>query len=283
MGVGPRHHWNVRRMATAVALLILFVGAAASVPETAGAASGGASPFEKLDLEPAPCSPSSKTSILPVPPSQVTAVESAVESVVGEHMTSLGQCAHGLLYLALTPGSEALARRVRARFGPAVQIVVGFTVWNGSPGRSPRCLSVPSDAKPPKGFTATLELDAKTVTSGANFNGHIELRNPGTTAVEVDTSGPLTVELVRPGTRDVVATYSGAIAGVGGGDLLAPGHTDTVRVVGGTARCDGGLGSAAPPGRYEAVALLSVPGSAGTGPAGDAITTFVPVQIVRAR
>lgn len=264
-------------------MLLLLVGAATSVPETAGAASGGASPIGKWDLEPAPCLPSSKTSIPPVPPSQIAAVESAVQSVVGEHMTSLGQCAHGLLYLALTPGSEALARRVRARFGPAVQIVVGFTVWNGAPGRSPHCPAVPSDAKPPKGFTATLELNAKTVTSGANLKGHIELRNPGTTAVEVDTSQPLIVDLVRPGTRDVVATYSGAIAGVGGGGLLAPGHTDTVPVVGGTARCDGGIGSAAPPGRYEAVALLSEPNGAGTGPAGDAITTLVPVRIVRAR
>jgi hypothetical protein len=91
--------------------------------------------------------------------------------------------------------------------------------------------------------------------------------------------------ITRPGTRRVVGTYSGAIGGTGFAPLLNPGESQTVGIVGGTARCDGGIGSALPPGRYYAVAEVS--GAGGNGPDGPGsmssrayFTPFVPIQIV---
>ena len=203
--------------------------------------------------------------------------------MVGKDYLSIGQCAHGLLFLMLTPGSEAMARRVRARFGPSVQIMVGFALWDGVDGRSETCPAVPSDAAPQPGIAATLELDTTTVTSGANFEGKVVFRNVGTTSVRVVTVEPIDVDLVRPGQHKVVGTYSGAVAGVGYSSVLAPGQTQAINIVGGTARCDGGTGSATPPGRYEAVGLVSGTGVTGAPPPGDTITNLVPVRVVRAR
>jgi hypothetical protein len=72
----------------------------------------------------------------------------------------------------------------------------------------------------------------------------------------MDTGQPMQAVVVRPGTTHVVGVYSGGIAGTGYGPRLAPGRSSSVDVIGGTARCDGGYGSALPPGRYQVVALV---------------------------
>jgi hypothetical protein len=58
---------------------------------------------------------------------------------------------------------------------------------------------------------------------------------------------------VRTGTRQVVAVYNGEIGGTGCGKNLTTGQSESIPVVGGTARCDGGIGSALPSGRYQAL------------------------------
>lgn len=50
--------------------------------------------------------------------------------------------------------------------------------------------------------------------------------------------------------------YSGGIAGTGYGVPLDPGQSHHVSVIGGTARCDGGIGSALPAGRYQLLAVV---------------------------
>jgi hypothetical protein len=187
------------------------------------------------------------------------------------------------LFLTLTPGSEAMAGRIRDRFGPAVQISIGFTAWYGKPGRSPLCPALPADAEPQRNITATLHLDATTVASGANLDGHVVFRNVGSSPARVLTVQPISVDLLEPGTHRIVGAYAGAIAGTGYGPLLASGQAQTVAIVGGTARCDGGLGSAVPPGRYDAVGLVSGPDVTGRPPPGDTLTNLVPVRVVRPR
>jgi hypothetical protein len=187
------------------------------------------------------------------------------------------------LFLMLTPGSEAMAQRVRARFGPSVQIMIGFTVWDGKPGRSPKCPALPLDARPQRDITATLHLDATSVVRGANLGGRVVFRNVGTSPVRVITAQPISVELVKRGTHQVVGAYSGAIAGTGYAPLLMPGQTNAVTIVGGTARCDGGVGSAAPPGRYDAIGVVSGPGVTGKPPPGNTLTNEVSVRVVPPR
>lgn len=273
----------MRRLATTLVLVLgLAVGAVTFAP-MAGAASRGSGQSASSSQYPGPCLSSTQTSIAPVAPGQVPVVENAVRALVGARFEGIGQCAHGLLFLMLTPGSEDAAQRVRARFGPSVQIMVGFTVWDGKPGRSPRCPALPTDAQPQRDITATLHLDATKVASGSNLEGHIVFRDVGTSPVRVLTVQPISVELVEPGTHRVVGSYAGAIAGTGYAPLLAPGQTQTVAIVGGTARCDGGIGSAAPPGSYDAVGLVSGPGVTGAAPPGNTLTNLLPVRIVRPR
>jgi hypothetical protein len=267
----------------ATALVLGLSAGTMTVASTAGAASPGSRPRVSSGEYPAPCLSSSETSIAPVAAAQVPVEEDAVRALVGARFEGIGQCAHGLLFLMLTPGSEATAQRVRARYGPSVQIMVGFTIWDGKPGRSPTCHALPADAKPQRDITAALHLDATTVASGANLKGHVVFRNVGSSPARVLTVQPISVDLVRPGTRQVVSAYAGAIAGTGYGPLLAPGQTQTVAVVGGTGRCDGGIGSATPPGRYDAVGLVSGPDVTGKPPPGDTLTNLVPVRVVRPR
>jgi hypothetical protein len=51
----------------------------------------------------------------------------------------------------------------------------------------------------------------------------------------------------------VVGTYDAGVGGTGFGPKVTAGHDEMIPVVFGTARCDGGVGSAMPPGRYDVV------------------------------
>ena len=211
---------------------------------------------------------------------QVAALEHAVTTLAGRHLEGVGQCGNGLVVM-LGPGSEALARRVHARFGSWVErISVGLTTWNGHPGRSPRCGSLPTSSAPPLGYSATLDLTPPRVRSGQNLEGTVVFRNRGASAVRVDSVQPVEIVITRPGTRRVVGVYSGGIAGTGYAPLLGPGQSRAVRIVGGTARCDGGLGSALPPGRYDATGEYSGPGVTGVGDIPSYFTAMVPVQVL---
>ncbi len=267
----------VRRLTVAVLALGAAWSGLAAAP--AGAAAPAAAP--SLTETPAACSAPAASIISPVPPQRITQTENEVRAVAGARFAGIGQCGRDLLLLTLTPGSEATARQVRDRFGLSVQIMVGLTVWNGEPGRSPRCPALPADATAPQGYTATVDLSSSVVVSGHDLYGHVEVRNTGTTALRVATAQPLELQLVTPGTRRVVGTYAGAVAGTGYAPLLPPGQTQAIPIVAGTARCDGGVGSALPPGRYEAVGLVSGPTVTGSAPV--VLTNFASVRVVAAK
>ena len=242
------------------------------------AAPSGAATAPSLGQTPAACSAASASIITPVSPPRLVQTEDEVRMLAGARFAGIGPCGRDLLLLTLTPGSEATARRVRDRFGLSVQIMVGLTVWNGKPGRSPRCPPLPADAAVPHGYSATVDLASPVVVSGQDLRGHVVVRNTGTRALRVVTGQPIELELVAPGTRRVVGTYAGGIAGTGYAPFLAPGQSQAIPIAAGTARCDGGVGSALPPGRYEAVGLLSGPTVTGSGP--DLLTSFAPVRVV---
>jgi hypothetical protein len=63
-------------------------------------------------------------------------------------------------------------------------------------------------------------------------------------AVRLLGSNPIEVVITKPGTRRVVGVFTGVIAGTLYSVLLMPGQTQDISIVGGTGRCDGGIGSA---------------------------------------
>lgn len=200
-----------------------------------------------------------------VPAGDLATLRQEVVAFAGSHVAGIGQCGPGTLELTLTDGSETTARAVRARFGPAVQIMVGMTVWNGHPGVSPRCGSLPTGAKWPAGVTATLRFGRTSVASGSTLTGTVVLHDRGPTRMTVEPGQPLLAVLLRPGTRRVVGVYDMVVAGVGSGTTLRTGASWSDPVLLGTARCDGGVGSALPPGRYTAIAEVTGP-TARSGP-----------------
>ncbi len=227
------------------------------------------------------------TSIPPVPTGQIQPIEKEVAAFAGKRLIGVGQCAQGHLVVMLTPGSEALAQKVRADFGPSVQIMVGWTVWNGHPGRSATCGILAAPTATPAGYSSVLQLRSRVIKIGANLTGHVAFRDTSTTrSVRVLTESPIEVVITNPGTRRVVGIFTGAIAGTAAAPMLLPGQSQNVAVVGGTGRCDGGIGSALPPGRYDAVAEVSgvaIDGPDGPGgrPSPTYFTPFVPIQVVR--
>ena len=172
-----------------------------------------------------------------------------VEAMIVDNFSSVGNGASSVM-VDLLPGREALASRVLARFGDIVEIEIGETVYCGGPGTSRRCDDVPgSDALPP-GLSLNLRLDRSSIKATEGLGGELVIRNDSPTLFEMEPGQPLMAEIVLPGTRTVVGTYSGAIAGTGYNLTLRNGQSDKIDVIVGASRCDGEPGSALPPGRY---------------------------------
>ncbi len=185
----------------------------------------------------------------------ITAVTTLVGS--GGRLQQMGACTGGPVTVGLAPGTESLAHRIWTRFGRDVSISVGLTAYDGSPGRSPRCGALEPPASLPAGLHLALRLRSRNVSSGSTLSGNVVETESGPASFFMDTGQPLEAVVVRPGTRQVVGVYSGVIAGTGYGPRLGPGESGTVPVLGGTARCDGGIGSALPPGRYQVVVRVA--------------------------
>lgn len=195
-----------------------------------------------------------------IPQARMDSTMAAIRAMAGTRFQSGGPCSSGRVFVWLTPGSEGLARQIRAKYGPAVTIAVGLTSWNGHPGRSLRCGPLPSWTTPPQGLSLSLHLKTDTVRSGdvvygAVF-GTVAMTNHGSAPFFMDTGQPLQAVIVRTGTHNVVGVFSGGTAGTGYFVSLSTGQSKSVQALVGTARCDGGVGSAVPPGKYQAVVLV---------------------------
>jgi hypothetical protein len=191
---------------------------------------------------------------------QATRIINRVNVIAGDLLQMTAACPGGPVLIGLHPGDEELAHQLLVDYGRNMAVMVGLTIYNGSPGRSPRCGRLTPSAALPLGLHLALQLQRKSVRSGGNFSGAVVVSEHGQGSFSMETGQPLVAVLVRPGTLQVVAIDSEVIAG--GGDLtqLTPGETSTIPVVGGTARCDGGLGSALPPGTYQAIVLVAPEG-----------------------
>jgi hypothetical protein len=158
--------------------------------------------------------------------------------------------------LELPPGQEALAAQIHSRFGNEVSISVGLTNYCGMPGRSPVCSSMPAATPLHSGLVLTLILARPTVRSGDFGGASLVVINLGSGVFAMDTGEPLVAQVVKPGTRRVVGTLSIPTVGTAYGRPLELGQSYTIPVLFGTARCDGGIGSATPPGRYSVLVYM---------------------------
>jgi len=158
--------------------------------------------------------------------------------------------------LGLMAGREALAAQIAKTFGPKVSITVGLTSYCGGPGRSPVCSSMPVGDPLPSGLNLKLIVEHRTIKTGDFGHATLVVSEGGPGAFQMDTGQPLVAQVVRLGTRHVVGTYDAGIGGTGYGPRLEAGQVEKIPIVFGTARCDGGLGSAMPTGRYDVVVYM---------------------------
>ena len=170
----------------------------------------------------------------------------------------IGACVGGPVTVQLAPGNETFAHVLWLRYGRKISISVGLTAYSGSPGRSPRCGVLADPSKLPVGLEVSLDLASTSIPSDSpDFTGMIVVNEDGPGTFSMDIGQPLLAVIVLSGTRQVVGLETGGIGGTGRLLNLAPGMSVTVSVVGGTARCDGGIGSALPPGRYDVIVRVA--------------------------
>jgi len=196
---------------------------------------------------------------------QLMAVQNEIEASVEGRRQLVGVgLGASTVDVELMPGQEALAFKLQAEYHNQVSITVGLTNYCGKPGRSPVCSSMPTATPVPSWLVLHLQLAHSSIRSGAIGSADLIVQNEGAGVFFMDTGQPLAAQIVQRGTRRVVGVLSVGIAGTGYGRRLSTGQSEKIPVIFGTARCDGGLGSATPPGRYDVVASMHP--EVGSGP-----------------
>jgi len=168
------------------------------------------------------------------------------------------------VFVMLVPGQERLAARLVKRFGDAVRVQVGLIDYSprgcGEPVDRPHCPALTGDPPKTAGVRLTVLVDTPTIRVTDHGKTRLRVENVGTTDFAIDSGIPIVGSLVEPGTTEVAGTYSGVIAGVGGGVRLGPGESGTIDMVFGAARCAAKGRSAVPPGRYGLRVVLAPEG-----------------------
>ncbi len=180
---------------------------------------------------------------------QLAALQPAVDGMVKGNFAGVGTGEHTIM-VNLFPGREALAAKIETRFGNAVAITVGSTPYHCGDGNSAKCPPIQGNSNLPPGLHLTLKLGVASMPATGSINAQLVVQEDSATPLSMDTGSPLVADIVRPGTRTVVATYGGGIGGVGFGFKLRDGEQVKVTRVVAAWRCDGRPGSTLPPGTY---------------------------------
>lgn len=158
--------------------------------------------------------------------------------------------------LALAPTAVAVAEDLHARFGDSVELTVGALPYPpGRPPRWPRITEPPAELLNPQ--QATVELDGPAVVqSGHTLRHGLLLRNQSGVDLKIPTNGHLTTAVVDPATGEVVGGFAGAQALPLITYRVAPGQTEQIPLLTGTASFTPRLGYAVPPGSWGIRATL---------------------------
>ncbi len=166
--------------------------------------------------------------------------------------------------VTVTADGEAFAADLIAAYGAAVEVQVGLLPYPmpaelaASTEVVAACAADIAGPTGMDGLVAEPSLGSGAVVAGEATEGRVVFTNTGTSDVSFETGDPLVGVVVLPGTTEVVGTYSGNIAGVGAGGVLAPGETLEVALLVGTASCIPANGYVLPPGEYEVIAVAVV-------------------------
>jgi hypothetical protein len=171
--------------------------------------------------------------------------------MVKGHLLSLFPCSEGGIVVELTPGSQALAQQIRARFGHGVKVFIG----SSTPNPPVNCLPLLKTRGTPSGLKVSLHLNSRTVPAGGSFSGYLKISYNGPHSFEMDTGQPLVAELLERGTRRVVGFYHGGTVGTGYQSRISAGESYRVNVIGGSNSCEHPL-SPLRAGKYEAVVVV---------------------------
>ena len=174
----------------------------------------------------------------------------------GGPVTGVGKGASAV-NVTLEADGEAFAAELVDTYGAAVDVSVGLFPYPmpselaASTEVHVVCASDIAGPTDMNGLVADLRLDDDALPAGDGTEGRVVFTNRGTGDVSFQTDDPLVAVVVRPGTTEIVGTYSGILAGVGAGGVLAPGETLEVGLLVGTASCIPANGYVLPPGEYE--------------------------------
>jgi hypothetical protein len=188
------------------------------------------------------------------------ALQAALVEELAGRFISIGQ-GLGPIEVGLPASEQQLAGELVDRYGDIISVRVGNFAYPLSPDAQPvdgTCNADPAGSTDLNGLRATIELDHSTIGVGDEVTGAVTVTNAGNQPASFDSGSPLVASIVLPGTTTVVATYVGAIAGVGDGATLHPGESHTIPIIAGTASCDPSLGLTLPPGQYEVVVPVVV-------------------------
>ena len=208
---------------------------------------------------------------------QMQQITDQLQAAAKGNLQGGSSCPGGPVIVWLQPGREWLARLLGATYGSKLAIFIGLTTWDGRPGQSPACGALPRAKPLPPGLRLSLHLDRTSVTSGSDFLGAVLISELGPGRFSMGIGQPVEAVVVRRGTQKVVGVYSGVIGGTGYSVNLVRGQSKAVPVIGGTARCDGGIGSALPAGTYGVIVQIS---NEGHGPSPEYQTPPVPLKVL---
>lgn len=181
-------------------------------------------------------------------PTDLPSIQAEIESKYSGQFSSVGAGAKVVL-VTLYSTHEASAREIVDRYGSSVQVSVGLLPFPrpaGGPSSCPQRWSL-SD---PGALRATLDIPNRI--GHGQFKAHITVTNVGSVPIPLDSGEPLLIDLYRQNGTDPIATYDGAVAGVGLVPTLYAGGSFSIEAVGSTASCDISLGYDLPDGDYVA-------------------------------
>ena len=154
----------------------------------------------------------------------------------------------------LAPGQEKLAARYLAEWGDAVSIEVGsqaFIPDGCGPQPTPRtCADIAPTDPSSGGLSLVVRLTTPSIDQSQGGTGTVVITNISSKAIELDIDDPVLGVLLSPGTDRVAATYGGGSTLGLSIVKLSPGESKTMELEFDASRCDGGVGSALPPGTY---------------------------------
>ncbi len=152
--------------------------------------------------------------------------------------------------ISLAPWASDAAAELRTRFGDDADLTVGALPY--PPGRTPRWpRHAPPPADPLDPAEAVAELDGPAVVrSGHTLRHGLLVRNRAGRDLRIATNGQVTADIVDPQTGEEVGGFSGAQFLPLIMFRIAPGATERIPLLIGTASFMARLGYAVPPGSW---------------------------------